>query len=715
MKAYAFPGQGSQVRGMGSELFSRFPSHVEQAEAILGYDLRTLCLEDPRRQLSQTRFTQPALYVVNALTFLARREDDPTPPDVVLGHSLGEYDALFAAGAFSFSDGLRLVARRGELMSSAPAGGMAAVLGLQAEVVAATLANERFVDLDIANLNSPTQTVISGPTKRIAAAQRVFEKLGATYIVLNVGAAFHSRAMVSMAPMFREALACVTLQPPAIPVIANVTAAPYAPEDVAETLVAQICAPVRWTESVRWILSHGDAEIHEVGPGKVLASLVKAIRLTTPPRSPEPPKMAFRPAASPDAVPEFSRPAGAFRGAYGLRHACVAAPPGYGLCSPELLAALARAGVLPVIPADAGLAAAERFVDSVQAQAPGRALALALPPALPDPEIWFEFCRRRRLAAVLPPGFDLASGALWRHRAVASGPDAEGRTQPVGRVLAQVRDTAAAEACLWPEPAAIAARVAIEAETGRVVPSGLPADELIILVDGRRPAEINLLPAIRRRDTLPPPARSVGLGVAGDVGTPEAVATLFDLGADFVVTTDLNICTREAAAPDIVKDLLQRLEIDDLAWAPVDGGFHADAWRSVVGRGLFFARRAQRLHEILSRYHAWDSVPAALRAELDQRWLPKPFDELWRDLGRTAGGGGPSGGRAQMAAVFAEYSRAGRAWAAAGDRHRQADFLIEASPGLAAFNRRAKGTELEEWGARSAAKVVDCLMGSSES
>jgi len=699
MKAFAFPGQGSQTRGMGTDLFARFPRLVAEASDLLGYDIRDLCLNDPHRELGQTRFTQPALYVVNALSYLARREDDPTPPDVLLGHSLGEYNALFAAGTYDFAEGLRLVARRGELMSQAPAGGMAAVLGLAASDVSRALADGGFDDIDVANLNSPTQTVISGPSAQIEAVQGSLERLGANYIVLNVSAAFHSRAMAFMVPAFRALLADAGLRPPAIPVIANVTAQPYAPDTVAETLIAQICAPVRWTESVRWILGHPGAEVHEVGPGKVLTSLVKAIRATPSPTAS--PATATPPEAAPSSRPAngvrtYPQPGAgsrsAFRNAYGLRHPCVAAPPGHGLCSPGLIIALARSGVLAVAPGDEGLDAAERLLARVQAEVPQGPLALAIPSAEPAP--WLELCSRRKVAAVLPEGFDPGSAALRDHRRSATAS---------GRVLAQVADLRSAEAWLM--------------SRGRSDPAGSRmADDLILSTGGRGPGALTLLPAIRRRrDETAGLAGTVALGVAGEVGTPDAIAALLALGADFVVTGELNICTREAGAPDLVKDLLQGLDLDDLAWAPIDGHFDPDAWRSVAGRGLFFARRARRLHEILVRYPSWEAVPEDLRAELDRRWLPTPFEASRRDLAQTVAGWDALDGRGQMAAVFREYARAARAWAAAGDRGRQADFLLEATPALAAFNRWARGAALGDWRARSAADVTARLMDAAAS
>jgi len=162
MIAYLFPGQGSQHVGMGNDLFSLFPRELAAAQALLGYSVEELCLRDsPAGALQNTAFTQPALYVVSALTYLRKLRQTGRQPDFAAGHSLGEYTALFAAGVFDFQTGLKLVQRRGALMARVSGGAMAAVIGLPSDRIAAVLAAERLESVDIANMNSPDQTVVS--------------------------------------------------------------------------------------------------------------------------------------------------------------------------------------------------------------------------------------------------------------------------------------------------------------------------------------------------------------------------------------------------------------------------------------------------------------------------------------------------------------------------------------------------------------------------
>jgi malonyl CoA-acyl carrier protein transacylase len=275
---YVFPGQGSQSIGMGKELFPRYSHLLRQADALLGYSVAELCLSGPPERLSDTRFTQPALYVINALSYLETVRQTGVLPDFVAGHSLGEYSALFAAGAFDFLTGLELVQRRGELMAAAKGGGMAAVIGLSPERLQAVLARQNLTSLDIANFNSPQQTVISGPTQDIQLAKPLLEREGArTVVPLKVSAAFHSRYMRDAAASFSRFLAGYQFAELKIPVISNVEAAPYEDARIAETLVRQLSSPVRWLESVEFLLKQPKPELREVGPGQVLTGLTRQI------------------------------------------------------------------------------------------------------------------------------------------------------------------------------------------------------------------------------------------------------------------------------------------------------------------------------------------------------------------------------------------------------------------------------------------------------
>lgn len=280
MKAYLFPGQGAQFTGMGGTLFQEFPEYTAIADRVLGYSIEELCLRDSSKQLDNTAYTQPALYVVNILSYLKELQQSGTAPDFVAGHSLGEYSALYAAGVFDFETGLRIVHKRGALMSMATGGGMAAVIGLREEDILRILAEHRLDKLEVANLNTPTQIALSGLAEDVEAAQAVFEQNGALgYVILNVSGAFHSRYMRASAAQFREFLGQFRFTPPSIPVIANTTARPYPVDNAIDYMTEQMTSSVKWTESVRYLMGrHPDIELIQIGPGHVIERLVSKIK-----------------------------------------------------------------------------------------------------------------------------------------------------------------------------------------------------------------------------------------------------------------------------------------------------------------------------------------------------------------------------------------------------------------------------------------------------
>jgi malonyl CoA-acyl carrier protein transacylase len=280
MKTYVFPGQGSQRKGMGENLFDDFADLTKLADDILGYSIKELCLNDPEQKLNQTQYTQPALYVVNALSYQKKIKDDGQLPDFLAGHSLGEYNALQAAGVISFEDGLKLVKKRGELMSQAKNGGMAAIINSSEKQIQEILKEANLTAIDIANLNSPSQIVISGLKEDVNKAQPYFEKANTMFIPLNTSGAFHSRYMKEAEAEFDKFVKKAKLSKPKIQVIANVTGKPYEPEKekVAQNLINQMSNCVRWADSISYILDQGEMEFEELGVGDVLTKLIRSIK-----------------------------------------------------------------------------------------------------------------------------------------------------------------------------------------------------------------------------------------------------------------------------------------------------------------------------------------------------------------------------------------------------------------------------------------------------
>ena len=283
MDAFVFPGQGSQHRGMGAELFdlSEFKTIEQDADNLLGYSVRAICGQNPNNVLRQTEYTQPCLYVVNALHYY-KACSEGRQAGYLAGHSLGEYNALLASGAFDFLTGLRLVAKRGALMAQAKNGAMAAVLGLTGEVVTSLLHQHGLHDIDVANYNAPTQIVISGPADDLKRAKLLFEKAGAQlFLPLPVSAAFHSRQMAIPAAHFADFIGTFTFNRLRIPVVSNVTGEPYPETDPTTTIQSllqrQIVSPVHWTRTIQFLMGQGVQNFSELGPGNVLSRLTAQI------------------------------------------------------------------------------------------------------------------------------------------------------------------------------------------------------------------------------------------------------------------------------------------------------------------------------------------------------------------------------------------------------------------------------------------------------
>lgn len=286
--ALLFAGQGAQVVGMGKDLAERFPSArpwFDRANAALGYDLAGICFQGPEANLTKTENAQPGIFLVSWVCFELLKEHAPQLKfDAAAGLSLGEFTALTAAGAISFEDGLRVVRQRGKFMQEAcdaTQGGMAAVIGLDEQPTREVCAE---VGVVLANLNCPGQIVISGETDKIARACELAKSRGAKRAIpLAVAGAYHSPLMASAQAKLQGELAKIRISSPTVPVISNVTAQTHdahgqdAQATISARLVEQVCASVRWEESMRLLLAQGFTRFIELGPGTALSGFMKRI------------------------------------------------------------------------------------------------------------------------------------------------------------------------------------------------------------------------------------------------------------------------------------------------------------------------------------------------------------------------------------------------------------------------------------------------------
>lgn len=281
-RAYIFPGQGSQFSGMGKELYESSAASkqiFDTANNIIGFNITNIMFAGTDDELKQTKVTQPAIFI-HSCAVIANL-GDAFMPDMVAGHSLGEFSALVANKSLSFEDGLKLVMERALAMQAAcelRPSTMAAILGLEDEKVEAICANINDVVV-CANYNCPGQLVISGTIEGVKTACEKLTAAGARRaLLLPVGGAFHSPLMEPARERLAAAISNTTFSNPTCPVYQNVDAQPHIlPEDIKQNLVAQLTAPVRWTQSVLKMVEHGATDFIEAGPGKVLQGLVKKI------------------------------------------------------------------------------------------------------------------------------------------------------------------------------------------------------------------------------------------------------------------------------------------------------------------------------------------------------------------------------------------------------------------------------------------------------
>jgi [acyl-carrier-protein] S-malonyltransferase len=286
MKAFVFPGQGAQFPGMGKDLYEKSPlakEMFEKANSLLGFKITDLMFGGTDEDLKQTRVTQPAIFVHS--TILARVLEASFNPEMVAGHSLGEFSALVANGTLTFEDGLKLVSKRAMAMQKAcelSQSTMAAIIGLEDKIVEEVCASVKETVVP-ANYNSPGQIVVSGSMEGIDKVIEILKGKGAKMAVrLAVGGAFHSPLMEPARLELEEAIRQTTFSKPICPVYQNVNAkASLDPEEIKTNLVAQLTSPVKWTQTILNMINDGASSFTETGPGKVLQGLIKKINRQT--------------------------------------------------------------------------------------------------------------------------------------------------------------------------------------------------------------------------------------------------------------------------------------------------------------------------------------------------------------------------------------------------------------------------------------------------
>jgi len=739
MKCVMFTGQGAQYKGMGKDLFRLFPKKTNRASEILGYDIAELCMFDKERKLGQTQFTQPALYVVNAFNFY---ENKPRKVDYYVGHSLGEYNALLAANAFDFETGLKLVQKRGELMAAASGGGMAAVLGVTIEQVVQHLSKEGFGGIDIANYNTPSQTVISGTKEDIKRVVDSFKKYDIKCIPLFVSAPFHSRYMKSASLEFINYLEGFSFSELDVPVIANNTAKPYVFKSIKETLSDQICNSVKWTESIGLLLDNGVTEFEEIGGG-ILTKMVteirrahvisdKSIEVTEKEIIVEPIKVQQN-ESNKNELTCKTLGSKEFRNEYGLDYAYVAGAMYRGIASKELVIKMAKANMLSFF-GTGGLTISE-----IQENITAIKYALSNEPygmnllcniEVPSSEMeTVELFLKEGIKFVEAAAFMQITPALAYFHIKGLKKNGTGIISE-HKILAKVSRPEVAEAFMNPVPERLVKRLLDageiteeQAELAKHVPV---SRAICVEADSGghtdRGVSTVIFPSIETlRNTIQKQhnyKQNIFIGLAGGIGTPGAAAAAFIMGADFILTGSINQCTVEAGISNEVKNLLQEIDVQDTEYAPAGDMFEIGATVQVLKKGTLFAARANKLYSLYQQYDQIEEIPEKILTRLEKTYFNKEIKIIWEEVKSYKRNNGKSheiveaegNGKKKMAMIFKWYFAFTMKSSFSGDLKNKINFQVHTGPALGAFNQWVLGTEYTDWRARNVDRIGITLL-----
>lgn len=709
-----FPGQGVQYPGMGKDLFPRYQKLVTVANDTLGYDIEDLCLNGPVEKLNRTEFAQLAILFVSYLQWCDFCRDNDYEVTFALGHSLGEYTALLAAEVFDLATALKVVQKRGALMTASPKGSMAAVLNLSNTDVVSIVAP---VDVEVANKNTPEQTVIAGTLEDIIALRSQIEERGGILHLLQVSGAFHSSRMRTAAEQFAGFLEAIELKKPLFPVISNVTATPHEENRTKELLVKQVYSPVEWVESVRWVEQQGEVKYHELGPKPLLRKMVSQIKETLPDNI--------------NSIKEFKFSLGAssFSKRYGLKAPLMAGAMYKGISSPMMVSSMASGGYLASLGLG-GLSATEveESLHEVKRNTPqDKTFAVNLLAGLNNSKREMDTVKR-----ILNAGVTVIEAAAFIEVTPAlalfkvKGLQRQGeRIIPTHRVIGKVSQLSIAQKFLEPIPNAIIEQLLdeqlITTEEANMATNIPLADDLTVESDSgghtdQGIAATILPPVIALRDRMGLKG-TVHVGLAGGIGTPESVLSAHVLGAEYVVTGSINQLTPESAQSEAVKTILAQISTTDTGYAPAGDMFEIGAKVQVVKKGILFPMRATKLFELYRQYNALSELPRHEVENLEKNFYHDSLESVYGKVLQYKSVDEvaliESNEKRKMAAIFKYYFSYASKQALAGEWDK-INYQIHCGSSLGAFNEWVKGTKWEQWDNRSIVPMTDYLLNESE-
>jgi trans-AT polyketide synthase, acyltransferase and oxidoreductase domains len=766
MKAYVFPGQGSQVKGMGAGLFEEFSDLTQKADEVLGYSIKDLCLNDNENKLSQTVYTQPALYVVSVLSYLKKIKDGESKPNYLAGHSIGEYAALFASGALDFETGLKLVKKRGELMFRETGGQMAAVVGLTKDQVEQVLKDNGFDRIDVANMNTPNQIVLAGYGEDIQKAKSVFtnHKNCILYTVLNVSGAFHSRYMQPAKEEFMEYLKQFTYSEMKIPVISNVYARPYKPLKIMETLSEQLVSSVQWTDSIRYLLAKGVEDIIQVGPGRVVQGMVKNIIRDAEPlvideeeekedvlpennaaeasEAAEEVKTSNNEWESHDSsivtgalntnkiVPEKLGDTSFIRD-YNVRYAYTLGGMYRGISGERLVIAAGKAGLLAFYgTVGVDYPQIEAAIKNIQAGLRnGEPYGFNLASDLVNPDREKKICElllRYGVNTIETSGYVAMTKALVKYRIKGLKTDAKGNVMVQNRIIAKLSRPEVAEYFMSPPPKKIVDTLLRE---GEITEAEAQLSQMIpmaydICVQGDSGGQTDaangfvLLPSIfRLRSEMNQKYgynHKIRLGIGGGIGTPTAAAAAFMMGADFITTGSINQCSVEADISDGAKQMLSGINVQDTGYAPSWDLYETSSKVQVLKKGTLYPVRSNKLYSIYNSHNSIAEIDTKVRAQIEKNYFKKTLEEVYEEVKQYTDSKtqveAEKNPKLKMLLTFKWYFIKSAQWTLSGEKDYQSDYQILCGSALGSFNQWVKGSKLEEWRNRHVGDIADLLM-----
>lgn len=719
MSVVIFPGQGTQFKGMGKDLFPQFPDLVNTANSVLGYSIEELCLFDPNNQLNNTQYTQPALYTVNALNYLTYLKSNPSP-SYVAGHSLGEYNALLAAEVFDFDTGLKLVVERGRLMSSAKMGSMLAVLGCKVCELKEALSNSELTGIDVANYNTPQQIVLSGAVNDIKIAHQVLEKNQITCIPLTVSGAFHSRYMLDAASQFGDFLKKFSFSRPRFPVVANVSARPYQDEKIISTMVSQLSESVRWSDSIQYLIAQNESDFIELGQSNVLSNMVNEIKKYSQPEDIEKLKeFNSRSADVFDGIGSLE-----FKQDYQTIYPYVVGSMGNGISSISLVKKLANAGIVSYF-GSANLSmkslviAIEKLAELITSKTSYGINILFEPCNVAKHQQLIEICLENNVSNIEISGFDEVTETLVEFRLCGLSLR-QNHISRNNKILLKTSSSSVASEFLKCPPKhlveSLLAKGKISSQQAQLSESVSMVDDICMEGSGgwqaSHVATLILLPElIQLRDAELARLRlshHVRIGCSGGIGTPQAMSAMFNIGADFILTGSINQCTVEADISDRVKDVLATIQPQDTCQVPAGQQFESGAKEQVVRKHSFFPARAQKLYDLYRLHGGYYEIDEGTRAQLENHFFRRSYQSIVSELKNAASLYGinnleafESDKKYQMEQVFKWYFRQALRLAIKGDEKAANNFKIYSGPAMGALNKWLDGTGLENWRKRN--------------